>query len=69
MKKPKEEINTREEKISPALLNSEKEIKFACNYENYDFEFNCNKIHKKSKIIKNLSKIIRLKMQANKYQF
>ena len=46
-KKQKEEINTKEEKISPALLNNEKEIKFSCNYENFNFEFNCNKIHKK----------------------
>ena len=46
-KKLKEEINTKEEKISPALLNNEKEIKFSCGYENYSFEFNCNKIHKK----------------------
>ena len=48
-KKQKEEINTKEEKISPALLNNEKEIKFSCNYENFNFEFNCNKIHKKIK--------------------
>ena len=43
----KEEINTKEEKISSALLNNEKEIKFSCGYENFSFEFNCNKIHKK----------------------
>ena len=42
-----EEINTKEVKISPAILNNEKEIKFICNNDNINYEFNCNKIYKK----------------------
>ena len=42
-----EEIDTREIKVSPDLINNKKEIKFRCNYDNNNFDFNCNKIYKK----------------------
>ena len=42
-----EEIDTREIKVSPDLINNKKEIKFRCNYDNINFDFNCNKIYKK----------------------
>ena len=42
-----EEINTRDIKVSPDLINNKKEIKFRCNYDNINFDFNCNKIYKK----------------------
>ena len=59
-------------------MNSEKEIKFACNYENYDFEFNCNKIHKKiqdyqeslkNNTAQNASKQISILIYLNKIRF
>ena len=44
-----EEINTKEAKISQALINNEEEIKFICINDNVNYEFNCNKIYKKIK--------------------
>jgi len=49
IKAEEEEINTKEVKISPALLNNEKQIKFICSNDNINYEFNCNKIYKKIK--------------------
>ena len=44
-----EEINTREIKISPDLINNEKEIKFYVKNDNIPYDFDCNKIYKKIK--------------------
>ena len=44
-----EEINTREIKVSPDLINDEKEIKFCVKNDNIPYDFNCNKIYKKIK--------------------
>ena len=49
IKEEEEEINTREIKISPALINNEEEINFYCTNNNVKYEFNCNKIYKKIK--------------------
>ena len=73
-----EEINTREIKVSPNLINNKKEIKFYCKNEGINFGFDCNKIFKriqdcqeqeKSKPIQKSPPEISLLIYQNKIQF
>ena len=43
-------------KISEAILNNKKTIKFYCNYDNRNYTFNCNKIYKRIHDYKELEK-------------
>ena len=52
--KEKEEKN--ELRISPAILNNKREIKFYCHNDNMNYTFNCNKIYKKIKEYQKLEK-------------
>ena len=52
--KEKEEKN--EIRISPAILNNKREIKFYCHNDNMNYTFNCNKIYKRIKEYQKLEK-------------
>ena len=60
-----EEINTKEIKISSALLNNEKQITFTCKLDNVNFDFNCNKIYNKIKEHQDLEKNNTIKKSPN----
>ena len=52
----KESDDNKEFKVSKAILNNRKTIKFNCNYGDQSFVFNCNKIYKKIKGYQELEK-------------
>jgi hypothetical protein len=62
----KEDKKPKEIKISDAIINNKKTIKFYCNYDNRNYTFNCNKIYKRISDYKELEKNNLIQNKENK---
>jgi hypothetical protein len=65
-KEKKKEKKPNDSEISDAIINNTKTIKFYCNYDNINYEFNCNKIYKKISDYQELEKNNLIQNKENK---